>query len=435
MPRFNWRSVSLRWRVRAPHLAASAQKHFERRIVVQTEPSDPQATSHDSAPPPSASQRRYLLPIAIGCGALVLIVAGSLMVRHAESKQNHVALSQTPKLVSVIEPRVTTFSSTRTYIGTIEPWVEAHIGPQLVSAYVDTVLVRPGAVVKRGDVLATLDCRNTSATSQAVEMQARALESRQKALASESGRIQGLLDGGFVSPNEAEQKSAQSSSELAQLLAQQAKLLGSALEVKDCVLRAPFNGEIATRTADPGAFVRPGSNIVSIVDRTTLRVTADAPEVDFDSLAPGSKVSVHILTTRKDLTATIARRAPAADLSTRTVHFELDVPDPDRAIPVNTTAEIHIDVGQPQAALAIPLSAATLRNGKASVFVIENNLAHLRVLPVEGELSGKLYLSPLLAAGSRIVSEGRALLAEGDRVQATLDPDSASSTNQRAGEP
>ena len=31
------------------------------------------------------------------------------------------------------------------------------------------------------------------------------------------------------------------------------------LEVNDCVLRAPFDGEIAARSVDPGAFVRPGT--------------------------------------------------------------------------------------------------------------------------------------------------------------------------------
>ena len=40
----------------------------------------------------------------------------------------------------------------------------------------------------------------------------------------------------------------------------------------------------------------------------------------------------------------LARRSPAADPATRTVHFELDVADPDRRIPVHTTAELVIEV-------------------------------------------------------------------------------------------
>jgi membrane fusion protein, multidrug efflux system len=376
---------------------------------------------HDNSPAAQDGAPRRTLQIGIALLVALTLVAGSLLVMRAESKTNKVALSETAKPVSVVTPEATTFRPSRVYIGTIEPWVEALIGPQLVSAYVDTVLVRPGAVVKKGDVIATLDCRNASATSQAVAMQARALETRQKALSNEASRVRGLLDGGFVSPNEAEQKEAQSASELAQLLAQQAKLLGSSLEVNDCVLRAPFNGEVATRTIDPGAFVRPGSAIVSIVDRTTLRITADAPEVDFNAVAPTTSVTIHVLTTNQDFKANISRRAPAADLATRTVHFELDVPDPGRTIPVNTTAEIHIQVGQPSAALKIPLAAASVRGDKVSLFIVEGDIARARVVHLAGESAGQLFLKPELPAGARIVTEGRALLSDGDRVRATLE--------------
>ncbi len=365
---------------------------------------------------------RPWIPIGIGLAVVLLLMAGGLMVMRAEAKNNKVALTDDARPVSVVEARGTTYRPSRTYVGTIEPWIAASIGPQLVSAYVDTVLVRPGAIVRKGDVLATLDCKTANATSQAVAMQARALETRQKAVANESSRVQGLLDGGFVSPNEAEQKEAQSASEQAQLLAAQAKLLGTSLEVNDCILRSPFAGEIATRSIDPGAFVRPGVSLVSVVDRSTLRVTGDAPEVDFDVVSPGTKVTLHVVATNKDLTATVSRRAPAADPATRTVHFELDVPDPERNVPVGTTAEIRIDVGAPTPATMVPLSAAAVRGPKATVFVIEGDVAHVRVVALKGEFAGKLFLDPQLAPGARVVTEGRALLSEGDRVAATLEP-------------
>ncbi|MEO6574489.1 MAG: efflux RND transporter periplasmic adaptor subunit, partial [Polyangiaceae bacterium] len=215
----------------------------------------------------SEVQGRPLVPVVIGAAVVLLLLLGGFMIWRSESRVNKVALASSAKPVTVVEAAASTFRSSRTYVGTIEPWVEAKVGPQLVSAYVDTVLVRPGAIVKKGEVLATLDCRNASAASQAVAMNARALDARQQAIAHESSRIQGLLDGGFVSPNEAEQKSAQSSAEQAQVLAEKAKLIGSSLEVSDCVLRAPFDGEVATRTIDPGAFVRPGNSLVSVVDR------------------------------------------------------------------------------------------------------------------------------------------------------------------------
>jgi membrane fusion protein, multidrug efflux system len=371
---------------------------------------------------------RRVVPIAVGVAVIALLGVGGLMVVRAESKTNQVALASSAKPVSVTRARGTTFRASRRYVGTLQPWVEARVGPQFVSAYVDTVLVRPGDVVKKGDVLATLDCRNASATSQAVAMQARALDEHQRALAHEAERVQGLLDGGYVSPNEAEQKSALSASEQAQLLATRARLLGTSLEVSDCVLKAPFTGEVATRSADPGAFVRPGTAIVSIVDRTTIRVTAEAPEIDFQIVAPGTPVKIHTIATGRDLVATIARRAPCADGLTRTVHFELDVPDPDRTMPVSTTGELRIDVGTPARATEVPLSAASVRGSKASFFVVEGTVAHARVVPLQGETNGRLFLDPQLPAGALVVTEGRALLSDGDTVAATVEPDTSQPT-------
>src|SRR5262249_26919739 len=169
--------------------------------------------------------------------------------------------------------RAAQFRPCRRYVATIDPWVRAAVGPQLVAAYVETVLVRPGDAVKRGDVLATLDCRHASAADQAVAASARALDAKRAAVKKESERVASLLDGGFVSANEVDQKSAEVLSLEAQLASTRAQLAGRSLEVNDCVLRAPFDGEIAERLADPGAFVHPGQAITSVVDRGTVRVS------------------------------------------------------------------------------------------------------------------------------------------------------------------
>lgn len=352
----------------------------------------------------------------IGAAVLGVVAAGGLLMVRAEAKTNKVALTASPKPVTAVPAKAQSFQPTRLYVGTLEPWLTASVGPQLVSAYVDTVLVRPGAAVKRGEVLATLDCRDTSAGNRAVAGEARAIDARQKAVAAEAARLQTLLAQNFVSPNEAEQKAAQSTAEGAHLEAMRAKLTQKALQVDDCVLRAPFEGEIATRTIDPGAFVRPGVALVSVVDRSVVRFVADVPEIDFDAVTPGREIKIWVTATKAALTGTIARRAPSADAATRTVRFEVDLHDATRRTPVGTTGEARLDVGQALPATRIPIYAASVRGKKATVFVIEGDVAHARALAVIGESGGDLYVSPDLPAGALVVTEGRALLADGDRV-------------------
>lgn len=358
--------------------------------------------------------KKYGLPTMVLLGMVGgLLAVGFVLYTRAASQTNDVALSKQPKPVTTVVAKAEPFQPRRRYVGTVEPWLEAKVGPQLVSAYVDTVLVRPGAKVKRGEVVATLDCRTASATSKAVAAQARALDAMKTASAHEAARVASLLDGKFVSQNEVDQKQADALSKDAQLAALQAQMQSKALEVDDCVLRAPFDGEVAVRAADPGSFVRPGSAIATVIDRKTVRITADVPEDDFEAVAPGTEVKIHLLATNQDLTAKISRRAPAADATTRTVHIELDTT---ADAPTWTTAELALDVGAAIPATAIPVVAATVHGSKTTVFVVENGVAKATRAKLVGEREGVFYVEPTLKAGSQVVTEGRGLLVDGDPV-------------------
>jgi RND family efflux transporter MFP subunit len=366
---------------------------------------------HTEAPPQKKSTR-------LGFAIVAVAVAGVAGVALWGGKAGETAegRSAAPKPVGVVVAATSPFQPSRTYVGTLEPWLSANVGPQLVSAYVDTVLVRPGVAVKRGEVLATLDCRDANAQNQSVQSSARAIAARQKALASQSSRVDSLLAGKFVAPMDAEKAAAASAAEAAELEGMKAKLSHSTLEVNDCILRAPFDGEVATRVMDPGAFAKPGVTLVSVVDRSTVRFTAEVPEVDFPIVLPGTVVRISVSSTKQELRGVISRRAPAADPSTRTVHIEVDLADPDRAIPVGTTGEARFDVGPPEPATVIPLAAASVRGAKATVFVVEDDVAHARTVAVKGEGGANLFVDPSLAPGAHLVTEGRALLTDGDRV-------------------
>ena len=367
---------------------------------------------------------RFGWPTMILLGAVGgLLGVGAMLYTRNTSSTNKVALSQSAKRVSAVAAVAQPYQPTRRYVGTIEPWVQSKIGPQLVSAYVSTVLVRPGATVKHGEVIATLDCRNASALSRQVEAQAKAVDAMSGAAASEATRVSSLLDGKYVSENEVDMKKADAASKQAQLAALKAQMMSTTLQVDDCVLRAPFDGEVADRQIDPGAFVRPGSNIATLIDRHLVRITADVPEEDFEAVAPETPVRVHLLSTNRDLVAKISRRAPAADPATRTARIELDVDDPERTIPVWTTAELSLDVGTPTPATAIPLASGSVHAGKATIYVSNGGVAKQTLVKVIGERGGTLYVEPtVVPAGTSVVTEGRTILSDGDAIAATTAP-------------
>ena len=384
--------------------------------------SSPQAQTAQAVPSPPGKRRQRAIPIVIAVGVAVVLLLGFLMVARAGARVNKIALASLPVGVTAVQARETSFNSTRHYVGTLRPWVEAKIGPQLISAYVGSVLVRPGDPVKRGQVIGTLDCRNASAASQGISMQAKAIQAQQVALAHEAARIAELQTGGFASANEIERKQADSASKQAELMSTKARLERATLEVSDCVLRSPFDGEVSDRTMDPGAYVHPGQSIAVVIDRSTVRVEADVPEEDFDVVKPGVKVDVLALSIGRHVLGSIARRSPAADPSTRTVHFEVDLPDSNRTLPVGTTAELAVDAGAALPAMEIPLAAAAVKGGKATIFLADNGQSRKVVVDVLGEKAGRLFVATSLPAKSLVITEGRTLLKEGERIQVSLEP-------------
>ena len=369
--------------------------------------------------PSAGPGRPFPVAWAIVAGTVAILGLGTGLALRAHFRQKAVPMAERPKSVGTCAVEETQYRIQHRYVGTLCSWEEAKVGPQFLSGYLTAVRVRPGDSVRRGQLLAILEPERAQAESTATRMEVEALEARLSALAKESERIQGLRKKGIVSQNEAEKKLAEVLSERARLEAAKAKVTAMTLEFQDSSLRAPFDGEVSERFLDPGAFVRPGSNILTLVDRNRIRVVADAPEGDSPFLAVGDAVTLSLLANKRTLAARISRLSPAADAGTRTLHFELDLPNADHALSVGTTAELLIEEKEGRRVLQVPGNAATVNGTQATVFKVEGDHVRKVVLAFLGERDGQFFLAPELPPGTRIVVEGRAQLMDGDRISAT----------------
>ena len=165
--------------------------------------------SPDESVIPSKTPRGLPLPWLIVGGTAGIVLAGTLLAVRATHRQNTVALSQAPKRVGTLVVKNAIYRIQHRYVGTLLAWDESKLGPQFISGYVTDVRVRPGAVVKKGEVLAIIEPERAQAQKTASAAQAQAIQAKLSALAKESERIQGLRKKGIVSENEAENKLAE----------------------------------------------------------------------------------------------------------------------------------------------------------------------------------------------------------------------------------
>ncbi|HSI04892.1 MAG: efflux RND transporter periplasmic adaptor subunit [Myxococcota bacterium] len=316
--------------------------------------------------------RPNIVPAAIAGFLLCMLIGGLILLRSHRMRATPAAAEEVETSVGVVKATSTVYANTRRYVGRLEPWAHAIVGPKTLSAYVAAVMVRPGDDVVKGDVLATLDCRNALAAG---------------------------------SQHQAPESASTASSR------------GSA----DCTFRAPFDGEVATRTADPGTFVAPGQAILTLVDRSTVRLVIDVPESDFTHVTPGTAVTIRSLATGGSVTSRISRRAPAADMNSHSVSVEIDLTDDEKLLPLGTMAEITTQLGEPASASEIPASAAKIRGDIATVMVIDGDTVSRVRVKLLGERDGKVYVEPSLSAGTQVVVDSSKQLRDGDHVVVRQD--------------
>src|SRR4051812_34793617 len=97
------------------------------------EPMTPKEDAH--AIRPSPARRGARVPMVLSGVVLVVLLAGGALLARASAGENKVALAAEPKGVTATDARATTYRPSRRYVGTLEPWLQARVGPQLVSAY------------------------------------------------------------------------------------------------------------------------------------------------------------------------------------------------------------------------------------------------------------------------------------------------------------
>ena len=134
-------------------------------------------------------------------------------------------------------------------------------------------------------------------------------------------------------------------------------------------IRAPFDGSVTERFADPGAFIQQ-SKIVSIVDTSKVRVLVDVPEAEVRFAQTGTVAAIRFdALPGKSVRATISRGAGALDPILRTMRIEIDVPNPETAIYPGMFARVELGVERRPNALVIPSKAVTILQNHSFVFV------------------------------------------------------------------
>ena len=192
---------------------------------------------------------------------------------------------QAPPVVTVATPLVREIDEWESYIGRFAPSRSVEIRPR-VSGEVTGVHFRDGQVVRKGELLFTIDERPFAAALAEARANAASAASTLALARTDLARALRLIDDEAVSAAEVDELRARVQAAEAALAAAQARVRSRALDVEFTRVRAPIAGRISDRRVDPGNQVAGGEGtggtvLTSINALDPIYFTFDASEALF----------------------------------------------------------------------------------------------------------------------------------------------------------
>jgi len=159
--------------------------------------------------------------------------------------------------VTVANPLVRDVNEWDDYIGRFAPSRTVEIRPR-INGEVISVNFRDGDIVRKGQLLFTIDARPFAAQLSEAKANVASAASALALARSDLGRATRLVDDDAVSAGEVDSLRAKVQAASAALAAAQARVRARALDVEFTQVRAPISGRISDRKVDPGNQVAGG---------------------------------------------------------------------------------------------------------------------------------------------------------------------------------
>ncbi len=386
-----------------------------------------------------AASRSTIWPWLLICG---LLVAGAIGAYIRWSGDTPIAVRSAT--ARALNPE-TTATSVLDASGYVVARRQATVSSK-VTGKVTEVLIEEGQAVRQGDVLARIDDSNARAQLALAQSQLQAARTQlteinvQLAEAERQlRRTRELSERQLVSDQALDSAQASVDGLKARLATTRSNVVVAERSVAvqqqqldDTVVRAPFDGVITIKNAQPGEMISPLSaggagtrtGIGTLVDMRSLEVEVDVNENFINRVESGQKVTAR-LNAYPDwrIPAGVIAVIPTADRSKATVKVRigLDVEDP-RILPEMGVRVSFMDAAaqspEPQTVSAgVLIPAEAVHDGE--VFVIDAGHVERRAVVTGGSDGTDMIVMSGLRRGERVAIGALSELSDGAKVQVT----------------
>jgi RND family efflux transporter MFP subunit len=145
-------------------------------------------------------------------------------------------------------------------------------------------------------------------------------------------------------------------------------------------ISAPFDGVVTQLNAYTGALLPAGTSrsqgdlsLCRLSQNNLLRLVIPVPERSVEDVHIGDSIAVEVSTLNKTFQGKVVRFSDQIDTSTRTMHTEIDVPNPKYILVPGMYAWVKLPIHTVAKALVVPIQAVqTSSESQGSVMVVQD---------------------------------------------------------------
>lgn len=270
-----------------------------------------------------------------------------------------------------------------------------------------------GDPVTSGEVLVRFDLPSAAQDVARLTADLAAAQAQLESARINQQRVRDFVDRGMVPRRDlqtADRELAEAQAAVDRVRAAHAAALAAA---DRAVLRAPFEGIVASRHHHPGDLVLSTSAdpVLRIVDPRRLDVIAAVPETDAPRVVPGATARL-ASGGGIPVTLKVQRRLEEQIGAGDTVPFRL-VFDAPSELPVDTPVEVDIDAEERMDAVLVPAEAVIRDGGQTVVMIAAGSRAERRPVTTGIEDEAKVEITSGVRAGEMVITRGHIGLEDG----------------------
>ncbi len=303
-----------------------------------------------------------------------------------------------------------------TLTGTLRGNQESDVAADAPGKVVQT-LVERGQVVKRGQVLVTLDARGAALGASAAAAQSKVAESQLEEAQRECERVKHLLDTKAISQAEYDRQTADCTAKQWSATAAQAQSQTAVKLLGDTRVRAPFDGIVGERYVNVGQYVASTTKVLSVYEPDPLRLQLTVPEADLALVKTNMPVAFSVAAFGdQKFPATVKYISPNVREATRDLVVEALVPNGDVKLKPGMFAVAKVALGEHPRPV-VPSSALVKDETNTRVFVVVNAQVQERTVQLGSQQGDMWAVLNGVKAGENVVLSPAADVRDGAKVQ------------------